>query len=48
VCDETGHVQSDEADKSAISPEFHGEQPKSALAKVLLNAIHTLIAFCAR
>ena len=37
---ETRHIQADEADELSIATKLGGEQPKSALAKMLLNAIY--------
>jgi hypothetical protein len=37
VCDETGHVQSNEADESATATELSGGQPEPALPKVFLD-----------
>jgi hypothetical protein len=45
---ETWHIQSDKADECAIATMLSGEQAEAALAKVLLNSIHTFIALGAR
>jgi len=45
---ETWHIQSDKADECAITTMLSGEEAEAALAKVLLNSIHTFIALCTR